>query len=70
MIGLAAGDKLFVEQFKERLGIRLKGLKILENEDDYQLSDEQSSYGDWDQLSSENLFHWDLADKIADPQIP
>jgi putative transposase len=64
---IAVGDQSFVEQIKESLGIRSKGRKILENEDDYQLRDEQSSYGDWNQSGSKNLFHWDLTNKIANP---
>jgi len=67
---IAVGDKSFVEQIKERLGIRSKGRKIFENEDDYQLRDGKTRYGDWDQINSENSFHWDLAHKITDPHIP
>ena len=67
---IAVGDKSFVEQIRERLGIRSKGRKIFENEDDYQLRDGQISYGNGVQFNSDNLFHWDLAHKITDPHIP
>jgi hypothetical protein len=53
------GDKSFVEQIKKRLGIRSKGRKILEEEDDYQLRERQTGYYDRPQFNSSNLFHWD-----------
>jgi len=67
---IAVGDKSFVEQTKKRLGIRSKGRKILEEENDYQLSDRQTGYGDRAQFNSSNSFYWDLDPKSADPHIP
>ena len=44
---IAVGDKSFLEQIKERLGIRAKSRKIRESGDGYQLSERQALYGDW-----------------------
>ena len=60
---IAVGDKSFVKQIQKRLGIRSKGRKILEDEDDYQLRDRQAQYGDVNQ----NLHYWDLDNE---PSIP
>jgi putative transposase len=49
---IAVGEKSFVEQIKKRLGIRSKGRKILEEEDDYRLRDRQSGYGERGQFNS------------------
>jgi REP element-mobilizing transposase RayT len=53
---LAVGDKSFVKQIKKQLGIRSKGRKIIEEEDDYQLRDRQAQYGE----GIQNLHYWDL----------
>ena len=58
---IAVGDKSFVEQIKQRLGIRAKGRKIHGSEDEYQLRERQSSFGDWRNLDNENTFDWNLA---------
>ena len=58
---IAVGDKSFVEQIKQRLGIRAKGRKIHGSEDEYQLRERQSSFGDWQNLDNENTFDWNLA---------
>ena len=58
---IAVGDKSFLEQIKERLGIRAKGRKIHGNEDEYQLREGQTDYGDWQDLDDENTFAWKLA---------
>ena len=58
---IAVGDKPFVEQVKERLGIRAKGRKIHESGDGYQLSERQALYGDWHDADTENTFDWNLA---------
>lgn len=50
--------------------MRSKGRKILEKEGDFQLRDGQDGYGDGAQFNSENSFHWNLANKIADSHIP
>ena len=67
---IAVGDKSFVEQIKERLGIRSKGRKILEEEDDYQLRERQTGYYDGAQFNSSNSFYWNLDHKPADHHIP
>jgi len=59
-----------VEQIKERLGIRSKGCKILEDEYDYQLRDRQNGYGERGQFNIANSFYWDLNNKPANPHIP
>jgi putative transposase len=58
---IAVGDKSFLEQIKERLGIRAKGLKIHGSQDEYQLRERQDNYGDWQNLDNENTFDWNLA---------
>jgi putative transposase len=58
---IAVGDKPFLEQVKERLGIRAKGRKIHESGDGYQLSERQALYGDWHDADTENTFDWNLA---------
>ena len=60
---IAVGDKAFVEQIKKHLGLRAKGRQILKDEDDYQLRDAQTGYGD----SIQNLFYWDLDHKPSKP---
>ena len=57
---IAVGDKPFLEQVKERLGIRAKGRKIHESGDGYQLSERQALYGDWHDADTENTFDWNL----------
>jgi hypothetical protein len=60
-----------VEQIKNRLVIRSKGRKILEEEDnDYQLRERQTGYYDSVQFNSSNSFYWDLDNKPADSPIP
>lgn len=53
---IAVGDKSFVKQIKKQLGIRSKGRKIIEEDDDYQLRDKQAQYGD----GIQNLHYWDI----------
>lgn len=50
----------FIEQIKERLGIRAKGRKIHGSEDEYQLREGQADYGGWQDLDNENTFDWNL----------
>lgn len=59
-----------VEQIQKRLGILLRGRKILEEEDDFQSRDGQSGYGDRGQFNGDNSFYWDLDNKPAYPHIP
>jgi putative transposase len=58
---IAVGDKPFLKQIKEHLGIRAKGRKIRESGDGYQLSERQALYGDWHNADTENRFGWNLA---------
>lgn len=54
---IAVGDKTFVKEIKKRLGIRSKGRKIFEEENnDYQLRDRQAQYGE----EIRNLHHRDI----------
>ena len=64
------GDKSFVNNVKERLGFRSKGRKITIEEDDYQLRDGQTGYGNTGHFNSENSFYWDPDHKPADPHVP
>jgi len=63
---IAVGDKSFVTQIKKHLGIRSKGRKIIEEEDDYQLRDGQTNYG----AGTQNLRYWALDNEPAGPYIP
>jgi len=58
---IAVGNRSFLEQIKDRLGIRAKGRKIQGKEGEYQLCEGQSDYGGWHDLDNENSFHWNLA---------
>ncbi|MDX2439203.1 MAG: transposase [Desulfobacterales bacterium] len=58
---IAVGDRSFLEQIKDRLGIRAKGRKIHGSEDEYQLRECQTDYGGWQDLDDENTFGWNLA---------
>ncbi len=57
---IAVGDKSFLEQFKERLEFRDRGRKIYKRDDEYQLREEQTVYGDWPDSEYENTFAWKL----------
>lgn len=57
---IAVGDKPFLKQIKECLGIRAKGRKIHGSEDAYQLREGQTNYGAWQDLDN-NTFDWNLA---------
>lgn len=58
---IAVGDKSFLDQIKDRLGIRARGRKIHGSEDEYQLREGQTVYGAWQDLADENTFDWNLA---------
>jgi putative transposase len=64
---IAVGDKSFVEQIKDRLGIRSKGRKILKDDDNCQLRDRQTNYSSEAEFNNNNSFHWDLDNKQTDP---
>ncbi len=57
---IAVRDKSFMEQIKERLEIRAKGRRIYESDDEYQLREVQTVYGDWPDSGYENTFAWKL----------
>jgi putative transposase len=58
---IAVGNKSFLDQIKNRLGIRAKGRKINGSEDEYQLREGQTDYGGRRDLDNENTFDWNLA---------
>ena len=66
---IAVGDKSLLEQIRERLGIRAKGRKIYESDDEYQLREAQTVYGDWPDSEYENTFAWELVNSIAIPHM-
>lgn len=53
---IAVEDKSLLEQIKEWLGIRVKGRKIYESDDEYQLREGQTVYGNWPDSENENTF--------------
>ena len=55
---IAVGDKSYLQQIKDWLGIRAKGRSIYESDDEYQLRDGQTVYGDWPDSENENTFAW------------
>jgi len=68
---IAVGDKSFVKKIKAQLGFRSKGSKIInEDDDDYQLREGQTGYGDTDYFNSENSFYWNTGHKFAGPHVP
>jgi len=58
---IAVGDKSFLKQIKDRLGIRAKGRKILNTKDDYHLREKTAVYGNWIDSNTENTFDWKSA---------
>jgi putative transposase len=62
---IAVGDKSFVAQIKKQLGIRSKGRKTIEEDDDYQLRDVQTGYGG----GAENLHYWELDNQPTEPRV-
>ena len=58
---IAVGEKSFVEQIKERLGMRAKGRGISKSEDGYQLREEQAGYGVRYDSDTDNTFLWNTA---------
>jgi len=62
---IAVGSKVFVETIKEKLGLRAKGRKIIENDGGFQLREKMVSYnansdGINDNIGAENAFVWDV----------
>ena len=68
---IALGDESSVNNVKERLGFRSKGRKIIkEDDDDYQLREGQTGYGDTGYFKFENSFYWDTDHKLAGAHVP
>jgi hypothetical protein len=61
--------KSFLEQIKERLGIRAKGRRIYESEDEYQVRERQAFYWGRHESDTENTFDWNLSNQKATPFI-
>lgn len=62
---VAVGSKDFVETIKEKLGLRAKGRKILENDGGFQLREKMVSYivnsdSKNDNIGDQNTFSWDV----------
>jgi REP element-mobilizing transposase RayT len=57
---IAVGDKWFLEQIKDTLGIRAIGRKIHGTKDEYQLREGQTDFGDWQDFANSNSFDWNL----------
>lgn len=62
---VAVGSKDFVETIKEKLGLRAKGRKILENDGGFQLREKMVSYiansdSKNDNIGGQNTFPWDV----------
>ena len=55
------GDKSFLELIKKGLGMRAKGRRIYESEDEYQLRERQASYRGWHDSDNETTFDWNLS---------
>ena len=68
---IAVGDESFVRKVKGQLGFRSKGRKIIkEDDDDYQLREGQTGYGDTGYFKFENSFYWDTDHKLAGAHVP
>ena len=68
---VAVGSKTFVEKVKERLGIRVRGRKIQEEQGKYQLRGPSSPYSNgfaYEKalLMPENAYIWDIYLKISE----
>ena len=56
---LAVGSRPFVQEVKERLGIRAKNRKIVDKEKSYTLRESAATYGDSDVSDSKNEWLWE-----------
>lgn len=62
---VAVGSEAFVLQTKEKLGLKVKGRKIIEKEDSFELREPIVSYGthlapENTVLSAQNTYYWSL----------
>ncbi len=60
---IAVGNKEFVRETQDKLGIRAKGRKVVENKDAYEFRESRSPYGDvfateMDILRPKNVYIW------------
>jgi putative transposase len=67
---IAVGGKSFVAETKDRLGVKVKGRKIIEGDGGYELRDPSGSYNaismhEKAPLSFENSFKWDNFDNLS-----
>lgn len=67
---VAVGSKTFVENVEERLGIRVRGRKVQEEQVAYQLREPLSAYGDVfahknKLLRPENAYTWNSYNEIS-----
>ncbi len=56
--GIAVGSKTFIEKIKEALGFRVRGRKIRNRDDTFELREGQVPYGVADKLDSGNTLLW------------
>ena len=68
---VAVGSKDYVETIKEKLGLRAKGRKILENAGGFQLRENTVSYianfdSKNDNIGEQNTFFWDVSLEVTD----
>lgn len=62
---IAVGSQSFIETFKEKLGVRAKGRKIIESDEGFQLREEMAAYiANYDQengnIGLKNTHLWDI----------
>ena len=67
---VAVGSKDFIETIKEKLGLRAKGRKILENDGGFQLREKTVSYianfdSKNDNIGGQNTFFWDVNHEVT-----
>jgi putative transposase len=56
---IAVGDKAFVETFKNSLGFRARGRKIIQSDDICELREVPAVYGEKNRFISENAYTWE-----------
>ncbi len=67
---IAVGDKVFVEETKEKLGFKARGRKVVANEDRFMLRESQIPYNavsgpQKSPLSPKNMYFWNERDGIS-----
>jgi putative transposase len=56
---IAVGGKLFIEQIRAALGFKARGRKLIGSDETFQLRENQTSYGRFNDLGADNVFLWD-----------